>query len=71
MKNYIYAVLFCIVIFITWLSIIFSIFDKLIGRDILFKNNIRAIITYVVGVFLSILFSILTYLLFHITIFSL
>lgn len=64
MKNYIYAVLFCIVIFITWLSIIFSIFDKLIGRDILFKNNIRAIITYVVGVFLSILFSILTYLLF-------
>ena len=74
MKNYIYAVLFCIVVFITWLSIIFSIFDKLIGRDTLFKNNIRAIITYIVGVFLSILFSlfsILTYLLFHITIFSL
>lgn len=64
MKNYIYAILFCIVVFITCLSIIFSIFDKLIGRDTLFKNNIRAIITYIVGVFFSVILSILMYLLF-------
>lgn len=49
MSNIIAAIIFCVLSFVMWLAVFFTVMDKLIGEKKLFLNYVRAIMTYLIG----------------------
>lgn len=47
MVNVVVAIIYCIVSFIAWLSVIFSLINKVFEENYLFTNISRAILVYV------------------------
>ena len=47
MVNVVVAIIYCIVSFIAWLSVIFSLINKVFEENYLFTNISRAILLYV------------------------
>ena len=61
MYNIVYAIVFCIIVFFMWMSVIFSYADKKYGVERLFISVKKAIATYVISIMISIVLTVITY----------
>lgn len=61
MSNIIAAIIFCVLSFVMWLAVFFTVMDKLIGEKKLFLNYVRAIITYLIGSICSVFMTLVSY----------
>lgn len=61
MYNILYAIIFCIVGFLMWMSILFSYANKRYGVDKLFFTVRSSICTYVIAITISVILTVFTY----------
>lgn len=61
MSNIIAAIIFCVLSFVMWLAVFFTVMDKLIGEKKLFLNYVRAIMTYLIGSIYSVFMTLVSY----------
>jgi len=61
MYNILYAIIFCVVGFFMWMSILFSYASKKYGTDRLFLTVRSSIYTYVVAIVVSVILTAFTY----------
>lgn len=62
MKDIFYAIIFCIITFFMWLSIVFSIAEKKYGSEKLFESGRTTLITYGISSAIALIFTFFTYL---------
>lgn len=62
MRNYTYAVLFLVICFLMWLSLVFSLIAKFEDFDTLFSTTPRAIMVYILCGMVSIVLTFVSYL---------
>lgn len=61
MINIVVAVIYCIISFITWLSVSFSLIGKVMDENFLFSNLLKAVLTYICGGLISSVMTLISY----------
>lgn len=65
MNSFIYALAFVIICFLMWLSIVFSLLTKVAKIDELFSSIQTSAITYIFGILVSLILTIVMYCIVH------